>query len=297
MMENVNINGASLAYMERGRGEPVILVHGSASDYRTWQDQQDELAGGYRVINYSRRYHWPNQKIQEGADYSMEEHADDLKAVMEETGAAPAHLVGHSYGAFLCLLFAIEHPDLVRTLVLGEPPTYTLYVSSTPKLPEILNLLVRKPRTAFAIMNFGIKGMAPARELAKRGNAIGAMRLFGETILGPQFFSQLSKRRLEQVDANATRAEFLGSGFPPLQTARVRELQIPTLLITGKHSHPLFHRLADGLEGLLPRVERIQFENASHIMHEDEAESFNRAVVSFLRRHSELTGSSHSSSG
>ena len=217
--------------------------------------------------------------------------------MIQTTSAAPAHLVGHSYGAFLCLLLAIESPDLVRTLVLGEPPTYTLYVSSTPRLPEILSLLVRKPRTALAIMKFGIKGMAPARELAKRGDAIGAMRLFGETILGPQFFSQLSKERLEQVDANATRAEFLGSGFPPLQTARVRELQIPTLLITGKHSHPLFHRLADGLEGLLPRVERIQFENASHIMHEDQPVRFNRAVVSFLKRHSELTGSSHSSSG
>jgi pimeloyl-ACP methyl ester carboxylesterase len=283
-MDTLKINGTSLAYRECGEGEPVVLVHGSGSDLRTWQEQQDELAENYRVISYSRRYHWPNQKIPEDADYTMAQHLADLRTMIQTTSAAPAHLVGHSYGAFLCLLLAIESPDLVRTMVLGEPPSYTLYVSSTPRLPEILSLLVRKPRTALAIMNFGTKGMAPARELAKRGDAIGAMRLFGKTILGPQFFSQLSKERLEQVDANATRAEFLGSGFPPLQTARVRELQIPALLITGKHSHPLFHRLADGLEELLPRVERIEFENASHIMHEDQPVRFNRAVQSFLIR-------------
>lgn len=126
--------------------------------------------------------------------------------------------------------------------------------------------------------------MAPARKIAERGDAIGAMRLFGETILGSQFFSRLSESRLEQVDANAMKAEFLGSGFLPLQAARVRELQMPTLLITGKHSHPLFHRLADGLEGLIPHVRRVEFENASHMMHEDQPLRFNRAVQSFLTR-------------
>jgi pimeloyl-ACP methyl ester carboxylesterase len=214
----------------------------------------------------------------------MAQHVADLRSVIQATSAAPTHLVGHSYGAFLCLQLAIESPDLVRTMVLGEPPSYTLYVSSTPKLPEIVSLLVRKPRTALAIMNFGAKGMAPARRIAQRGDSVGAMRLFGETILGSQFYSRLSERRLEQVDANAMKAEFLGSGFLPLQAVRVRELEIPTLLITGKHSHPLFHRMADGLEDLLPRVERVQFENASHMMHEDQPARFNRAVQSFLMR-------------
>jgi len=41
--------------VERGTGEPVVFVHGSASDYRTWHSQLDELGQRYRTIAYSRR--------------------------------------------------------------------------------------------------------------------------------------------------------------------------------------------------------------------------------------------------
>ncbi|NIT60692.1 MAG: alpha/beta fold hydrolase, partial [Aliifodinibius sp.] len=73
-----------------------------------------------------------------------------------------AHLVGHSYGAFLSLLLAMRQPDYVRTLVLAEPPAITLFVSNNPKPLEILKLLVSRPRTAAAIIKFGAKGVTPA---------------------------------------------------------------------------------------------------------------------------------------
>ncbi|NIR47278.1 alpha/beta hydrolase [candidate division KSB1 bacterium] len=68
---------------------------------------------------YSRRYHWLNEQIAEGIDYSMTEHVDDLQTLLHSFGAVQAHLVGHSYGAFLCLLLAIKEPRFVRTLVLA----------------------------------------------------------------------------------------------------------------------------------------------------------------------------------
>jgi pimeloyl-ACP methyl ester carboxylesterase len=286
-MSNVKINGTLLEYAEYGQGEPLVLVHGSASDYRTWYNQQEEFARRYRVITYSRRYHWPNEQIAENADYSMPEHLEDLQSLIQELGAVPAHLVGHSYGAFLCLLLAIKKPDLVRTLVLAEPPVITLFVSNTPKPLELLKLLVTRPRTALTLITFGAKAMAPAKATAERGDAKKAMRLFGATILGQQFYSQLSEHRLEQVDANATRAEFLGSGFAPLEAEQLHNVHTPILLITGRHSHSLFHRLADRLEELLPNVERIEIDGASHILHEDNALAFNQAVERFLERNRE----------
>lgn len=284
-MSTLKINGTSLEYAEYGQGEPLVLVHGSASDYRTWHNQQEEFANHHRVITYSRRYHWPNEQIPEDVDYSMLEHVDDLQALIQKLDAVPAHLVGHSYGAFLCLLLAIKKPELVRTLVLAEPPVITLFVSNTPKPLELLKLLVTRPRTAIAIMKFGAKGIAPATAAAKRDDAKKAMRLFGETILGPQFYHQLSERRLEQVDVNSIKAEFLGSGFAPLDAEQVRNVRTPTLLITGQYSHSLFHRLADRLEELLPYVERIEIERASHIMHEDNTLAYNQAVELFLEKH------------
>jgi len=281
-MSRLEINGTALQYATHGEGEPLVLVHGSASDYRTWKKQREEFANRYRVITYSRRYHWPNEPIPEHADYSMWEQVDDLKAVIQKLGAVPAHLVGHSYGAFLCLLLAIKEPELVRTLVLAEPPVITLFVSNTPKPLELLKLLVTRPRTAIAVIKLGAAGMAPATAAAKRGDAKKAMHLFGRAILGHQFYRQLSEHRLEQVDANSIKAEFLGSGFASLDTEQVRNVRVPSLLITGRHSHRLFHRLADRLEELLPYSERVEIEDASHIMHEDNPSAYNRAVESFL---------------
>jgi len=134
-------NGATLEYHEVGSGEPLVLVHGSASDYRTWGLQQPALAEHFRVISYSRRYHWPNDPISDGADYSMDEQVGDLQALLHALDAGPAHLVGHSYGAFLALLVAVREPSLVRSLVLAEPPVLTLFVSNTPKLTELLKLM------------------------------------------------------------------------------------------------------------------------------------------------------------
>lgn len=284
-MPSKDINGASFEYAECGKGEPLVLVHGSASDYRTWHNQHEEFANRYRVITYSRRYHWPNEQIPEDADYSMLEHVDDLQALLQELDAVPAHLVGHSYGAFLCLLLAIQEPHLVRTLVLAEPPAITLFVSNTPKPLEILKLLTTRPRTAIAILKFGAKGVTPATAAAKRDDAKKAMRLSGMTILGQQFYRLMSERRLEQVDANSIKAEFLGSGFAPLDAEQVRNIHSPTLLITGRYSHSLFHRITDRLEELLPNTERIEIEGASHIMHEDNALAYNKVVQSFLEKH------------
>ncbi|MGA1876326.1 MAG: alpha/beta fold hydrolase [bacterium] len=67
-----------MAYTEYGRGEPLVPVHGSASDYRTWHNQQEEFAGRHRVITYSRRYHWPNERISEEASHIM--HEDNASA-------------------------------------------------------------------------------------------------------------------------------------------------------------------------------------------------------------------------
>jgi pimeloyl-ACP methyl ester carboxylesterase len=282
-MTELDVNGTSLEYSENGKGEPLILVHGSASDYRTWQIQRDVFAKHFRVIAYSRRYHWPNAPIPDNAEYSMLEHVDDLEALLTSLDASPAHFVGHSYGAFLCLLLAMRSPKLVRSLVLTEPPVITLFVSDPPKPTELLKLLVTRPRVALSIMKFGATGIAPATKAAKQHDMEGAMRIFGTAILGRDFYNRLSDERLEQIHANAIRAEFLGSGFVPLDSDLLNSLKTPTLLITSQHSAGMFRLLADRLEELLPHAEQTQIADTSHIVHEDDAPAYNETVLSYLR--------------
>jgi len=284
-MTSINVNGDALRYREEGTGEPLVLVHGSASDSRTWQHQLVPLSKHFRTIVYSRRYHWPNQPIPEGVDYAMLQQVDDLKEVLHTLRAMPAHLVGHSYGAFLCLLLTIQEPHLVRRLVLAEPPAITLFVSNNPKPMEILKLMVtRPPRTAAAIIKFGVSGVGPARRAIREGDADTGIRKFGEAVFGRGGYDRLPAGRKAQVRDNRAnvKAEMIGSGFTPLSPRRVRSIATPVLLLTGAQSVPLFHYLIDGLRELLPNAVSVTIENASHMMHEDSPTAFNRAVLSFL---------------
>lgn len=282
-MPSVNVRGYDLDYAESGSGEPVVLVHGSASDQRTWQGQREALAKRYRVIAYSRRYHWPNAPIATGADYAMDEQVEDLRALLRSLDTAPAHLAGHSYGAFLCLLLALRDPLLVRSLVLAEPPAITLLVSSDPQPAELLRLLVTRPRTAAALIRFGATGIDPATKAFRRGDAQSGVRIFGAAVFGKGGYERLPDALKAQVQDNlpSVKAELLGSGLLPLDADALRALRLPVLLVAGEKSVPVFHRLLDRLQELLPHARRVVIPGASHAMHVDNAPALNAAVQAF----------------
>ncbi|MEJ2245938.1 MAG: alpha/beta hydrolase [Acidobacteriota bacterium] len=285
-MARLNINGTKLEYFENGSGESTIFVHGSASDYRTWHFQQDEFAQHFRTITYSRRYHWPNKFIAEGVDYSMKTQADDLEALVRMLDATPANLVGHSYGAFLCLLTAISQPNSVRTLVLAEPPVVTLYVSNKPKPIEIFKLFLTSPRTAIAVLSFGVKGAMPAANAFKKGDMEKGIRIFGDAVFGKGGYDRMHEKQKAQVWDNISnvKAELLGSGFLQIEKDSISTVSIPTLLVTGKHSPHLFHYMIQDLATLLPNSQVLEVQGASHLVHEDNAQAFNSAVLSFLAK-------------
>ena len=283
-MPDITINGARLSYRETGSGEPLVLVHGSQSDARTWDHLVDRFGERYRTIVYSRRYHWPNAPIPEGADYAMAQHVDDLEALLVELGAWPAHVVGHSYGAYLALLLAIKNSSLVRSLVLAEPPVLPLLVSVPPSFGELLRLFLRRPGAAMAVAQFGARGIGPATAAFERGDVERGLEIFGRAVLRRDTFDSLSEERMEQVRANLIVAEFLGSGFAPLTDAQVARLEQPTLLAVSERGPKLFKHLVAHLDHLIEGSERVRIPSASHIMHEDNPEVFYRNVLSFLGR-------------
>jgi pimeloyl-ACP methyl ester carboxylesterase len=283
-VESVAVDGTTLAYRERGAGEPVVFVHGSASDLRSWDQQLPAIGTSYRAIAYSRRYARPNEDIEPGADDQMLPHVDDLVSLLGSIHATPAHLVGHSWGAFICLLTAIRHPQLVRSLVLQEPPVLSLFVSTPPRPKELLPLFIRRPRTAVSILKFGAGTVAPAQRAFRRGDDDTAMRRFAYGVLGKDTYERLSEERRQQAreNLNALRAQLLGAGFPPLSDDDLRRVRIPTLLMTGERSPAFLLRLTDRLQELLPDVERIEIAGASHAMQEENAGAVNEAIRRFL---------------
>ena len=290
-IKTAKVNGTTLAYLEEGDGEPVVCVHGGLGDLRIWQPQLPAIGAAYRAITYSRRYARPNDEIAPGADDPWDAHVEDLAAFVRELGAAPAHLVGNSQGAFISLLTAVRHPDVVRTLVLEEPPVIPLFVKSVPPGAwELLRLILTRPRTAFGILKFGAGTIAPVQKAFARGDDEEAMLTFVRGVLGDEHLEKLGEARKVQARENVStmRAFTLGkSGFPALDDDDVRGVDVPVLLLTGDDSPRMAHLLTDRLEELLPNVERRGIPGASHDMHLDNPSAASEAILGFLGRHRE----------
>jgi pimeloyl-ACP methyl ester carboxylesterase len=119
----MQVNGAELTYVKQGAGDAVVFVHGALGDYRDWLELLPVFAHQYRTIVYSRRRHWPNAWPDDDSSCEAPVRATDLAVLIDALEIAPAHVIGHSYGALTALLLAAEQPNQVRTLVLGEPPS------------------------------------------------------------------------------------------------------------------------------------------------------------------------------
>lgn len=289
----VEVNGTRLAYREVGAGEPVVFVHGGLSDLRTWQHQLPAVGRSYRAVSYSRRYARPNADIEAGSDDQMLPHVDDLAAFLRAIDAAPAHLVGNSWGGFICLLTALRHRHLVRSLVVEEPPVIPLVIGAgaRPQPRAVMRGLLRHRTATAATLRWGARSVAPLQKAFRRGDDERALETFVHGVLGKEAYERLPAARKQQMRENlsALKAQMLGAGFPPLSDEDVQSIGVPTLLLTGEHSPAFLLELTAVLEQLLPAAERFEIPAASHAMHEENAAAVNAAVLRFLDRRRNAT--------
>ena len=107
-----------LRYVERGRGRPVILLHGFPLDRTMWDDQAPVLAERFRVIVPDLRGH--GETDAPPGPYTMEQHAADVRALMDRLGIEQAALVGLSMGGYIMLSFLERYPERVWAAVLAD---------------------------------------------------------------------------------------------------------------------------------------------------------------------------------
>ena len=287
-MKTIQINNYPFSYIEDGGGSPVIFIHGSISDYRTWENQMEPFAKQFHVIAYSRRYHYPYTSAEVGSNYTVQQHSNDLADFIKDLNLGAVNLIGSSYGAYAGLITAIKNPDLVKTLVLGEPPVIPLLVSDVDNPFQALSLIVRDFSTGKSFLKFGIKSMNPAKKQLGKGNIKEGVRLFANGVLGEGGYEQLPEDAKANILDNATalKAELLGPGFPDeFPKEEAINLQVPTLLVYAEKSPKFFHSISDKLFKLLPNGQQIFIADASHDMHEENPEAYNEKVLEFLLKH------------
>jgi pimeloyl-ACP methyl ester carboxylesterase len=282
----IEIRGAMLFYTERGSGEPVVFVHGGLSDYRTWAPQLEAIGERYRAITYSRRWHWPNAPVPAGGTSHMDTHVEDLAEFITKVGAAPANVVGNSWGAYTSLVLARRYPALVRSLVVEEPPLIPLFFKRGAPTPgELLRAFARRPRTAAALMRFGMTTIAPVTKLFNQGEDEQAMVRFVHGVLGREVYESLPEERRQQMRANLSEmaAEFrINAGFASFTEDDARAIRVPTLALTRAKSPAVLIHLTERLLELLADARRIVIPAASHMMHEENAPATNAAILTFL---------------
>lgn len=125
-------NGYRFAYLERGGGRPVVLVHGALDDYRLWDGLGVELADTARVIAYSRRYHFPNPHRPDDPPADLVTHGGDLAAILRALHLEKVVLVASGGGAAVAVRAALREPRLVAGVVLVEPRVGVALGDSTP---------------------------------------------------------------------------------------------------------------------------------------------------------------------
>jgi pimeloyl-ACP methyl ester carboxylesterase len=111
------VDGGRLHVVERGEGEPSLLVHGVTLSVRTWTYQLHDVPAGRRVLALDLRGHGASRPGASGV--GIDAMADDLAAVLEELGLEGVRVVGHSLGGMVLLRFARRHPDVLRRRVLA----------------------------------------------------------------------------------------------------------------------------------------------------------------------------------
>jgi pimeloyl-ACP methyl ester carboxylesterase len=236
---------------------------------RNWAQQIDEFAKHYRVIAYSRRYHYPNPATGKESDYTFKQNAADLLALISEMNLGRVHAIGHGYGGAVVATAALQKPDAFRSIVLMEPPFETL-------LPERQSDAARYSREV--MLNIVRK------DALKRQNREGAAHSFVDWSHSPGTWDALSgdtkQRFVDNVNALAAySAHPEPAGF---QCEDGQKLGMPSLIVQGAGSAPNPRIIASTLAECIPHARKVNIPRATHWMHRENPADFNQAVLEFL---------------
>ena len=113
-------DGVRLRVEVTGSGTDVLFLHEFSGDHRSWEAQVRALARRYRCVTFSARGFPGSDVPPDLGSYSQERAVQDALQVLDSVGSTSAHVVGLSMGGFSALHLALDHPDRVRSAVVGS---------------------------------------------------------------------------------------------------------------------------------------------------------------------------------
>src|SRR5437764_2464201 len=236
LVGEVHANDVRLYYEEHGKGDPILCIHGTSSSAMVWRPAAIEaLARLGRVIVYDRRGCTRSERP-DPYETSIVQHAEDAAALLDALEAAPAVVIGRSYGGETAIELALRHPSSVRALVLLEAALLTLDEEAMSWAEEL--------RTAVE--------EAAARDVSS------VAETFLRRVLGDEQWESFPDplRQMFVDNSPAIIAEFRGP-WVEATAADLARIDVPTLLVAGEGSPPAFRRVAQRMATAIPNSRTI----------------------------------------
>ena len=122
-MHKFNSDSVEIAFDDVGKGDPVLLIHGFASNGRVnWVDTgwvKTFVDGGFRVITIDNRGHGESEKLYDPKFYEAADMAEDARRLLDHLGIDRCHVMGYSMGARIAAFLSIRHPARVAAAIFG----------------------------------------------------------------------------------------------------------------------------------------------------------------------------------
>lgn len=263
----VDLGGRSSHYIEKGDGEPVILVHGFFYDSCLWKKNIDALAEKFRV--YALDLWGFGYSTREPLDYGYPLYADQLLRFMDSLSIPRASLIGQSMGGGTCILFTLQHRKRVNKLILvnaaGMPNPLPL-MGKIANLPWVGEFLIGLKGNSYRKMvlrttfirdkDFITDGYL--EDVTRHHKVKGSTQAM-LTILRKQFFDKL-RDEVEQLGGMA----------------------VPTLIVWGRQDRAIPLKCGQQMHQLLKASRLEILDRAGHCANNEQAAKFNEIATNFL---------------
>lgn len=222
----VEANGATFHVDITGHGTPVLLVPGAGGDARQYVDLARLLAQNHTVIAYDRRNNGRSSQQPDWAETSVDQHASDVVALLEQLGTEPCIVFGNSTGALIALAAALKAPGRFTGAVLHEPAL--LGVLSNPDNA----MATVQPVIAAGVETGGLAGGAEAFVQFAAGDAAA--------LLPPDFLEGLrtNARVLLEAELGA-----FASWRPEPES--LSGMSVPLAVLSAEQTAPFFMEAAE----------------------------------------------------
>ena len=267
-MQTFHVNGYDMAYLELGEGPPLVCVHGTFGDFRTFSAVLGPLSRTRRVISVSLRRFFPEHWDGVGGDYRMAQHVDDMIGFLEKLDTGPVDLMGHSRGGHISFRVAGRRPELLRKLILAEPGgelDQSLDPAAVPGPSQ------RATRIAVS-----------AGKIAA-GDIDGGLMVFFDMIAGDGAWARLDATSKQQMRDNAyTLIGQVDENRQPFTRHEAESIKTPTLFVGGADTRGALSLVLRALAAHVPGARTAMIADAGHWMFGQSPQAFCETVLEFL---------------